>query len=75
MSNAFKKIEPKDNLPKRVKKETLSNIFSLKLIMDIVDLFVVKGASSLSQAISGESHVQEGKYHRDNSNQQPSEGR
>ena len=75
MSNAFKNIEPKDNLPKQVKKETLSNIFSLKLFMDIMDLFVVKGASTLTQTISGESHVIEGKYHRDNSNQQPSEGR
>ena len=66
MSNAFKQIEPNDNLPKRVKKETLSNIYSLKMFMDLMDLFVVKSASTFSKAISGNNFPDEGKAMRDN---------
>lgn len=51
--NAFKQIEPDDNLPAGTKSETLSNIFSLKLVLDLVDLFVVKAGASFGVSISG----------------------
>ncbi|MEO1450119.1 MAG: hypothetical protein AAFV07_11360 [Bacteroidota bacterium] len=53
--NAFKQIEPDDNLPPETKAETLSNLFSLKLVLDLVDLFVVKAGATFGASISGPS--------------------
>lgn len=51
--NPFKQIEPEDKLPPETKGETLSNIFSLKLVLDLIDLFVVKAGATFGTSISG----------------------
>ena len=51
-SNPFKRIEPSDSLPPEVKNQTLSNVFGLRLILDLADLFLVKSATSFLDSIS-----------------------
>lgn len=53
--NVFKQIEPDDNLPPEARAETLSNLYSLKLVLDLVDLFVVKAGAAFGASISGPS--------------------
>lgn len=51
MSNVFKEIEGDDRLPEEVKKQTLSNLHNLRLIMEVVDLFVVKAAATFTSSL------------------------
>lgn len=48
--NNFQEIEPRDTLPAHIKAQTMSSLGTLKLIMDMVDLFIVKGAFTLGQS-------------------------
>lgn len=53
MSNPFKSLDEQDeSLPLDVKKQTLGNLFSLRLIMDIIDLFLAKAGASVNIAVS-----------------------
>ncbi|MEL6673118.1 MAG: hypothetical protein AAFR61_13035 [Bacteroidota bacterium] len=53
MSNVFKELEANEKLPPEVKEQTLSTLSSVKLIMDFVDLFVVKAGRAFSATMSG----------------------
>lgn len=50
-SNAFKKIESNEKLPDHIKRETLGSLFSMKMLADFIDLFVVKAGSVFSASI------------------------
>lgn len=50
--NAFKEIESQDNLPPEVKQQTLGSLYALKLVFDLVDLFVAKAGAVATAAIS-----------------------
>ena len=52
MDNNFKKLEPDASLPPEVKKETLSNLDSMKLVLDLVDLFFSKASSTFAGTLS-----------------------
>lgn len=52
MSNVFQEISPDDELPGEVRQQTLSNLYSLRLVLDVLDLFVVKGSAVLGEALS-----------------------
>lgn len=56
--NNFKELEPTDNLPIHIKEEVMGNLGSIRMIMDMVDLFLVKGLFSLAQSVApnGEQH-------------------
>ncbi|WNJ21006.1 hypothetical protein [Pontibacter sp. G13] len=45
MDNPFKDLEPQDSLPKQVKKQTLGNIYTARLVSDMLDLFLSKGSA------------------------------
>ncbi len=51
MKNVFKQIESDESLPAEVKKQTLSNLYNLRLILDVVDLFSVKAASTFVESL------------------------
>ncbi len=52
MSNNFKKLETEANLPPEVKKETLSNLDSMKLVLELVDLFFFKAGNTFAGSLS-----------------------
>lgn len=52
-NNPFKAIETSDRLPPETKKETLSNLYTLRLMLSVVDLFTVKAGGALTDAIGG----------------------
>ena len=55
MSNPFQELDPEEELPRlpdNVKAQTLGSIYSLRLIMDIVDLFVSKAGQTFHTSIS-----------------------
>lgn len=56
MSNPFQDLDSEEDelpqLPDLVKSQTLGSIYSLRLIMDIVDLFVSKAGSTFHTSIS-----------------------
>ena len=56
-SNNFKKIESEASLPPEVKKETLSNLDSMKLVLDLVDLFFFKASSTFAGSLSPDSPI------------------
>jgi len=57
MTDNFKEIESKAELPERVKRETLSNLDVSRLILDIVDLFFIKPGNAIADSLSaGYSH-------------------
>ncbi|GAB4415623.1 MAG: hypothetical protein OHK0039_24400 [Bacteroidia bacterium] len=49
--NAFKSLETTHRLPKTARRDTLGSLFALKLVMDIVDLFVSKAARVAAAAL------------------------
>lgn len=55
MSN-FDDLTPGDRMPddikQRLKQQTMGNIHTARMILDVVDLFFVKAATTLSQSIS-----------------------
>jgi hypothetical protein len=53
MSNVFQEILPEDELPQEVRQQTLSNLYTLRLVLDVVDLFVVKGTTALGNVLTG----------------------
>ena len=57
MENPFKQLEPEVSLPPDSKAEILSNIYSLRLVMQMMDLFLVKGPEAMSKSLSGEEHL------------------
>lgn len=56
--NAFKKIESNDKLPDHIKRETLGSLFSMKMLADFVDLFIVKAGNVLTSSIDGGEQVE-----------------
>jgi len=52
MSNVFQEISPDDELPEEVRQQTLSNLYSLRLVLDVMDLFVVKAGAAMGDAIA-----------------------
>ncbi|MEM6628716.1 MAG: hypothetical protein AAF694_03550 [Bacteroidota bacterium] len=56
-NNNFKKIEPEATLPPEVKKETLSNLDSMKLVLDLVDLFFFKASNTFAGSLSPDSPI------------------
>lgn len=54
MDNPFKQIEPTDSLPKEAKREALGNIFSIKLVMDVLDLFIAKIGAAATDSLTME---------------------
>jgi hypothetical protein len=53
MSNPFKEIASNDQLPPEVKEQTLSNLYSLQLVLAVVDLFAVKAGGTFTEAVGG----------------------
>lgn len=51
MSNAFKNIEPQDQLPLDVKKDVLGQIETISLLVDFWDLFAQKRVALSQEAI------------------------
>jgi hypothetical protein len=51
MSNVFQEIMPDDELPEEVRQQTLSNLYSLRLVLDVMDLFVVKAGAAMGEMI------------------------
>jgi len=51
MSNAFKNIEPQDQLPLDVKKDVLRQIETISLLIDVWDLFAQKRVELSQEAI------------------------
>ena len=47
--NIFEQIEGDDSLPENVKQETLSNVYALRMVLDLADLFLVKSANTMGQ--------------------------
>ncbi|MEM7371847.1 MAG: hypothetical protein AAF587_24745 [Bacteroidota bacterium] len=54
MDNPFKQIEPKDSLPKEAKQQALGNIYSIKFVMDVLDLFLAKFGATAGESFSTE---------------------
>lgn len=52
MSNVFQDISPDDKLPEDVRQQTLSNLYTLRLVLDVMDLFVVKAGATLGESLS-----------------------
>ncbi len=52
MENPFKKLEPEASLPPHSKAEILNNIYSLRLVMQMMELFLVKGPEAMSKSFS-----------------------
>ncbi|RMG68367.1 MAG: hypothetical protein D6722_11855 [Bacteroidetes bacterium] len=50
--NAFKSLESQASLPPDAKQETLGSLYALKLVFDLVDLFVAKAGGVATAAIS-----------------------
>lgn len=54
--NNFQEIEPRDTIPtpvkEQIKEQTMSNLSTLKFLMDMVDLFVVNGTFTLAQSFA-----------------------
>lgn len=53
-SNSFKNIEPEENLPKNVKDETLGSLYSVKLFIDVLDLFFIKAGGVAGRSLSSD---------------------
>ncbi len=51
MINAFKNIEPQDQLPLDVKKDVLRQIETISLLIDVWDLFAQKRVALSQEAI------------------------
>lgn len=51
MDNPFKRIEPEDKLPQQAKQQALSNIYSIRFVMDMLDLFVVKIGAAVGESL------------------------
>lgn len=56
--NVFQEIESDEVLPPQVKKETLGTLFSMKMIADFIDLFVVKAGATFSNSLGGSDKVE-----------------
>ena len=55
MSNPFHELDAEESyplLPNEVKVQTLGSIYSLRMLMDIVDLFVSKAGATFHTSIS-----------------------
>ena len=64
--NAFKNIESNENIPDSVKKEMLSNLDTIKLVADFVDLFFIKGGNVIGKSLaSGSTELESGKRKSD----------
>jgi hypothetical protein len=55
MSNVFQDIMPDDELPEDVRQQTLSNLYSLRLVLDVMDLFVIKAGAAFGEVIASSS--------------------
>lgn len=53
-NNSFKRIEPQENLPEHVKKETMGSLYSLRLFIDVLDLFVIKAGGVAGRSLSSD---------------------
>lgn len=51
MDNPFKRIEPEDKLPQQAKQQALSNIYSIRFVMDMLDLFIVKIGAAAGESL------------------------
>ena len=60
-NNNFKHIEPEHELPEHVKKETLSNLDTLRLVLDVVDLFCLKANSVWVRSLSSDQETDQGR--------------
>lgn len=56
--NVFQEIESNEKLPPHVKRETLGTLFSMKMLADFIDLFVVKAGATLSGSLGGSEKVE-----------------
>lgn len=54
MSNNFKEIESRAVLPAYVKQQTLGNLETMKVMLKVLDLFLVKAGSTLSRSLEAQ---------------------
>ena len=52
MSNNFVAAESKADLPEHVKKETLGSLDTIKLALDLMDLFFVRSGTVFTEALN-----------------------
>ncbi|RMG26835.1 MAG: hypothetical protein D6730_08205 [Bacteroidetes bacterium] len=56
MSNNFQELEPKQGMPGHIKdllkRQTMGHLSTMRMIIDVVDLFFVKAGTTLSQSIT-----------------------
>ncbi len=58
MTDIFKEIESMAELPASVKRETMSNLDTVKLMLDLVDLFFIKPGNAVTDSLSGGGSIQ-----------------
>lgn len=52
MSNNFETLEADKALPENVKRETLGNLDTIKLVLDLVDMFMIKASTAFTESVN-----------------------